>query len=217
MEIRGLIALLLRRWLVIVPLLAVVVAGAGYAFATVPVRYEWTGNVILQAPKLGRKATAVPQEITETNSMLAYSPTLSTTAALLLEDVYATLKDVVEDPKEKIKIEREGPFLIVKVEGATEERTLALGASVFAKIDKALSDKQSELGAPQSTLITTQVVTAPEEAVKLGKARAAAVGGILGGGGLLTLITALAADSVFTGRRGRREAKAGSRRAMPAS
>ncbi|SDD48436.1 hypothetical protein [Actinokineospora iranica] len=201
MDLRSLFSLVLRRWLVVVPLLVLAVAGAGFAYLNTPVRYSWTGTAVLLAPRTGPVAPVGKTVVSETNSLLAFRPSLSTTAALLIDDVGSRAAKLSREPKETVEITREGPFLTVAVEGATHKRATDLGASAFSLMRVALDKEQRFLGAPESTLITLHVVTSPVEPVKVTKARTTMVGAALGGGGLLALICAFAADSVADARR----------------
>ncbi|WP_104478031.1 hypothetical protein V5P93_006754 [Actinokineospora auranticolor] len=205
MQFRKLFALLARRWLVIVPLLVLTLGGAGYAYATTPLSYQWTGSVVMLAPKDGRIVRPASQR-EQTNSLLAFAPTLSTITIMLIEETAVSAAKLVTQPKDGVEISREGPFMTAKVEGATEARAKELGQNAFDLIRDSLDEKQRDLGAPPSTWVTVSVVAAPAEAEKLPKARIGKVGGVIAGGGLLALVCAFAVESVSVNRRERRAA-----------
>ncbi|GAA3018734.1 hypothetical protein [Actinokineospora globicatena] len=197
-------ALLVRRWLVIVPLLLVTLVGAGYAYVSTPLGYQWTGTVVMLAPKDGR-IVRPPSQLEQTNSLLAFAPTLSTITIMLIEETAVSAGKLVTQPKDAVEITREGPFMTAKVEGATIARAKELGQQAFDLIRKSLDDKQRSLGAPPSTWVTVSVVTAPAEPEKLPKAKITKVGGILAAGGLLALFCAVAVESVAENRRRRQQ------------
>ncbi|GAA2965363.1 hypothetical protein [Actinokineospora diospyrosa] len=196
-------ALLVRRWLVVVPLLLIALVGAGYAYVSTPLGYQWTGTVVMLAPKDGR-IVRPPSQLEQTNALLAFAPTLSTITIMLIEETAVSAGKLVTQPKDAVVITREGPFMTAKVEGATQARAKELGRLAFDLIRNSLDDKQRSLGAPPSTWVTVSVVAAPEEPEKLPKAKITKVGGILAGGGLLALFSAVAVESVADYRRRKR-------------
>ncbi|WP_018682739.1 hypothetical protein [Actinokineospora enzanensis] len=202
MNFGKLFGLLRRRWLVLVPLLLVTAVGAGYAYVTTPLGYQWTGSVVMLAPKDGRIVRPASQ-LEQTNSLLAFAPTLSTITIMLIEETAVSAAKLVTQPKDAVEITRDGPFMSVKVEGATAARALELGKEGFDLIRDSLDDRQKALGAPASTWVTVSVVAAPAEPEKLPKARISKVGGVLAAGTLFALFCAFAAESVSTSRRQR--------------
>ncbi|GLZ42078.1 hypothetical protein [Actinokineospora sp. NBRC 105648] len=194
--------LLVRRWLVLVPLLLITAVAAGYFYISTPVGYQWTGTVVMLAPKDGR-IVRPPSQLEQTNSLLAFAPTLSTITIMLIEETHVSAGKLATQPKDAVEISREGPFMTAKVEGASAARAKQLGADAFELIRKALNSKQETLGAPPSTWVTVSVVTAPAEPEKLPKAKITKVGGTLAAGGLLALFCAFAVESIAVNRRKR--------------
>ncbi|WP_026422443.1 hypothetical protein [Actinokineospora inagensis] len=193
-------ALLRRRWLLVVPMLLVTVVGAGYMYISTPLAYQWTGTVVMLAPKDGR-IVRPPSQLEQTNSLLAFAPTLSTITIMLIEQTAVSAGKLVTQPKDAVAISREGPFMTVKVEGATTTRAKELGKQAFDLIEKSLNDEQGALGAPPSTWVTVGVVAAPQDPEKLPKGKVSKGGGVFGAGLMLTLITTCAVESVAENRR----------------
>ena len=216
MDFWGAVRTLRRRWYIALPAAITAVAVAAGVFLSIPTRYQSTGVMVLTSPAAGGTFSEKlsPEDAVQVNPLLAFDGSLTTTAQILAQ--------ILADPKtrkESLGIGKDstenftaagggmsGPFLFVTADGSTPEAAERLVTTVMDFASKELVKQQTELKAPASTFITSQVIVNPTaaEAQIGGKVRYAGAAFVL----LMLLTTAatFGGDSVLNHLKRRREA-----------
>lgn len=219
MDFWGAVRTLRRRWYIALPAAITAVAVAAGVFLSIPTRYQSSGVMVLTSPAAGGTFSEKlsPEDAVQVNPLLAFDGSLTTTAQILAQ--------ILADPKtrkESLGLDKDstenftaagggmsGPFLFVTADGSTPESAEQLVTTVMEFATKELDKQQTELKAPASTFITSQVIVNPTtaEAQIGGKVRYAGAAFVL----LMLLTTAatFGGDSVLNHLRRRREAREG--------
>jgi uncharacterized protein involved in exopolysaccharide biosynthesis len=209
------LGVLLRRWYVALPALAVSLGLAGAVFLSVHTDYESTSTIVLASPTDGARVQVGqtgPQD--RVNPMLAFDGSLITSAQIIIQKLQdpAIAKQLL-DPAggEKYQVgngQLSGPFIVVVATAHTPNAAHGLAERVVQRARTELTDSQQTLKAPATTFITVVPVVAPTpaEAKIGGKTRYAGVALVLGL--ISSLGAAYAAESIMDARR-RRHAKIG--------
>lgn len=211
MDLWKTILVLLRRWYVAVPVFVVSLALAGAAYATVPLRWESSGTVVLTTPASGASSEAAKSRGL-TNPYLAFDMSLGVTAAILIHNMKApsVQKELGVDGKdstyEVTGPEIGTPFIHIVAEATSKEGAQDIVKRTLERVNQDLVDRQTALQAPPSTFIKIEAVAPPTEAEPLrgGKMRAAGAALVLGFAAMLTAAYGL--ESWSLARKRKREA-----------
>ena len=211
------VLLLFRRWYVAIPTF---VAGLGLAFVAyslAPASYESGTVLVLTSPLAG--GTEVParrQPTSLTNPLLNFDPSLSQTAALLIQEVKSPAVAAqlgvqpgsdthydVNNGSSNPELLQNGPFIFVTGFASTPAAAEDLARRVADRVALMLEQRQEEVLAPASTHIEVQRVVDVTDGQRLtGKpARVAATS--LAVAGLASLMAVYAFESFATRKRRR--------------
>lgn len=213
------VLVLFRRWYVVVPAFMVTIAATMAVYASVPARYESNAVLVLTTPLIGSSTSANPDMPPSLiNPLLNFEQGLNTSAAILIQALQkpelAAQLGVVPGGDTSYEVNNgsinpelliTGPFLFIRGESGTASGAEGIVRRVVQRARIELANRQQVVEAPKPTYITMDVVvpaTVPEEK-RSGKARSAVAA--LGLGGIASLVTAFASESVANARRERRQ------------
>lgn len=189
--------ILLRRWYVTVPGLVLAGVLVFATWTTVSPTYQAIGSLLLHNPPTGQDPTTG-----RSNPYTNYNN---------LQIPARVVVDVLNQPTKRAELADEGatgtfellldptgsvPVVTVVSTGGTEQETVRTLELAMNGYDEVLLERQQMLGAPRSTLVTTEVVTAPTRALALqgSRIRAALITGVMAVA--LTIGLAFAAEGV---------------------
>jgi uncharacterized protein involved in exopolysaccharide biosynthesis len=210
---------LVRRWYVAIPALAVSAGLAAMAYQSIPPKYQATGSVVLLTPTHGASGSA--SKSGPTNPLLSFDGSLETTAQLLTQ--------VLLSPAVAEQLASEGatgdyqvgdaniggPFVNVVATGrsaAESQRTVTL---VLNRARVELLDRENKLSAPRSSYISVEDVVRPTVAKVLVGGKMKGAGAALALGMAASLGSAFMIESIVENRRERRGVPRAARRAGP--
>jgi hypothetical protein len=194
-DVWGLTVAALRRWYILLPLLAISLVAAIALGSRAQSEYEVTGSVMLVAPPQENPNPFADDYASEILGIgLASSSTREDMANQGLSDAY------------ELAYDRGSPIISMRVVAPTEALALQTADELVARLDRTLSSAQTERGIPRSTRVALDVVDAPDvaEPVVTGRLRLTAV--IALAGGILSVACAVLADVILLRRRDRRQA-----------
>lgn len=197
MDIWGLTAAALRRWYVLVPMLAISVAAAYLLGSRAQAEYEVNGSVMLVVPP---QRNPNPYSDDYATEILGIQATSSSTR----EDfVNRGLTD-----KYVVEFERRSPIMTLQVVASDELMALETAEAIIDYLDDTLIGAQKDRGVANAQQVTLAVVDAPDaaEPVVGGRMRVTAV--VVGLGALLSLACAVFVDAILLRRRDRATAAA---------
>jgi hypothetical protein len=167
---------LLRRRLLILPLLGCTIAIAVTAFYLTPPRYASSTTMVLTAPASGGTLSEDPNRPTSvTNPMLTFTNDLKTASAILIyamntPEVAAELGVVdggptgltIDDGRTNPEIfSGNGPFVYIAAESTSAAEAKKVVVRAQERIRQELVDRQKSLGAPPETYLTLIDVVGP--------------------------------------------------------
>lgn len=204
MDIWDSLAMLLRRWYAVVPVLLVAALGACYVVLFMPPSFEARGQVVLLPPTTASTAEA------SSNPYLAFGSSLDITAGVVAESLMSdqtveSLSQVGLRSTYEVGLSSagNGPVLNVIVTDSNADAAETMLRTLFTRIDQVLVERQAQALAPKGTQITASVVAftpTPHRLIK-SKVRALAALAVLAlSGGVLA---GSLAEAVATRRRGR--------------
>jgi hypothetical protein len=208
-----------RRWYISVPAFFATLVLAGAAYSAVPLQYQSGSVLVLTTPLAGgTQPTHEPNPRALTNPLLTFDRSLALTASIVIQQLNSsesaftmgvvpggTTAYQVTNGSTNPELLETGPFLFVQGTGPTPEAATDVVTKVSDMAREVLARRQDDLGAPESTHITMQVVVQPTAGQPLlgSSLRAFAAAGALAG--LASLAAVFAFESLMT-HRGRRRA-----------
>ena len=205
MDVGELLALLRRRWAIVVPLLALTVVGIGGAWAKVPTQYQSQVQLtMLNAPKI----TDEPGN--DGNPYLAFDTTLAVDVDFLSRNIssgasasqLATL-GVTESYSAAIADNALGPFMQLTVTGPDKQH-ISKSMQVLIKFtEQRWQSLQVSAGSPAGSIIGMSEIAPPSSPTKVLKRKFEAVAGIALVGIVLSVLIAVVLDSILRRRSGR--------------
>jgi hypothetical protein len=215
------VLVIFRRWYISVPAFVATLVLAGAAFSAVPIQYESGSVLVLTTPLAGgTQATDAKHPNALTNPLLTFDRSLALTASIVIQQMNSpetelalgvvpggTTEYRVTNGSTNPELLETGPFLFVQGTGPTPEAARDVVAKASAKATQVLEVRQTEIGAPESTHITVQVVVPPTAGQPLlgSPLRAFAATGALAG--LTSLAAVFGFESLMYHRRRRRAAR----------
>jgi capsular polysaccharide biosynthesis protein len=203
---------LFRRWYVVVPMLALTVFGAGYAFKAASASYEAKSTLVLVAPPAstgqlnpdGTKATPCTQNPYCASGNLLNLANVTTRA---MADPSTTTRLLAGNPGTSYNVildAEPSPIIEMTADGPTSPSTLRALHDVSLGVQRELERRQKGIGVPSTALITSSPVTTATSAEQqsAGKERALVIAAAVGLA--LTLLAAVLAEYFARSRRRRR-------------
>lgn len=179
MEFWKVVAALLMRKSVAIPVIGLAVAVGALAFVVTPPRYVSSTTMVLTTPTSGATLSQDPNRPNGlTNPLLNFDTGLKTTSTILIQAMNtpevgsrlgatggSTKMTIDDGSSNPALLDNNGPFVYIQVESATPEDAQSVVLEAQQLIRQELVDRQVALNAPPETYIAmTDVVspTAPE-------------------------------------------------------
>lgn len=206
MEFTAVVAALLRRWYVVLVGLAMTAGLVYVANDAVPPTYSATGSVLLLPP-----GASIPDGSNPLLQLGGLEQPAALVVAYLAGDearqVFAdefpnTTYDVVLDPLSR------GPLILITVEDPAQDDVMEALGSVLATLPDALSMLQDQVDAPADSRVTSMPLSVDTEPTTERGDSLRALIAAAGVGLVLTLVGAVAFDSLAARRRERRRVSA---------
>lgn len=209
------VLVLLRRWYITVPALLATLGIAAAAYSAMPRQYQSSSILVLTSPLTG--GTRVTTPATVTNPLLNFDRSLSLSAAIVIQqmnspETAAALRLTpggmpgyqVTNGSTNPELLESGPFVFVDGTASTPAAAEEITERVAAMVADVLSERQTQLNAPESTHIGIQTVvpTTSGRLLSGNPTRAAAAAAALAG--LTSLAAVYGFESLMTYRRRRR-------------
>lgn len=204
MYLVDLLALLLRRWVVVMIGLALTGAGAYGVLTYVEPDYQASGQLLLLLPP---EATG---DATPTSPFLNFESGISTAASLVAgqvgsKDTQRELAAEGHDAEYAVALAPEaGPLLVVTTKDKDPAVAVSTRDAVMERIAAELARIQKEARVPQRQLINADTTSTTKKAEVLPGSRMRALVGVAGVGALVTLLAAFGLDRLLLRRRTRR-------------
>ncbi len=203
MDLGSAVKVLLRRWIVVLVGLLLTVGGAAYLYLSAPPSYTAGARMLLLLPPNARGADAVgspflylPDGLNVIGRLVSVSATTREFREAMAAEGLTSGYQVTVDPQ--------NPIVVIAVEGPDPEDVLATRDWMVGALQEELLAVQVEEGAPEAQIAHARVFAAEERPVEQGNARLREVIGVLGMGGVVTLLAAFGVDRLFQQRRARR-------------
>lgn len=202
MDLKDLARSALRRWYVLLVCLLLTAAGALGIARSMPASYDVSSSILLLPP-----ASSVGDEGNPYLYLSGLGQAVDVLVTRLTSDAVA--QPVLErHPGVTLTVERDvsttGPIILVSASGPDAAEGESTVAEVVAALPGQLADLQSALDVPDGSVITSTVLTAPEDAAPNTKARTRAATAVVGAGLVLSVLVTALADRVLLDRRRRR-------------
>jgi hypothetical protein len=205
MDVGELLALLRRRWAVLVPMLAVTVIAVAGAFAKIPTQYESQVQLTMLN---AQKVTNQPGN--DGNPFLAFDSTLGVDVDFLARNVTSgssaqqlAALGVTETYSAAIADNALGPFMQLSVTGPDEHHvTLSLRTLVNFTEQRWLS-LQKASDAPANSIIGMDEIAPPSAPSPVYKRKIEAVAGVAAIGIVLSILIPVVVDTIIRRRKGR--------------
>ncbi|WP_028471909.1 hypothetical protein [Nocardioides alkalitolerans] len=213
MDLKDLARSALRRWYVLLVCLLLTAAGALGIARSMPASYDVSSSILLLPP-----ASSVGDEGNPYLYLSGLGQAVDVLVTRLTSDAVA--QPVLErHPGVTLTVERDvsttGPIILVSASGPDAADGESTVAEVVAALPGQLADLQSALDVPDGSVITSTVLTAPEDAAPNTKARTRAATAVVGAGLVLSVLVTALADRVLLDRRRRRTGEAADPVAVP--
>lgn len=213
MDLKDLARSALRRWYVLLVCLLLTAAGALGIARSMPASYDVSSSILLLPP-----ASSVGDEGNPYLYLSGLGQAVDVLVTRLTSDAVA--QPVLErHPGVTLTVERDvsttGPIILVSASGPDAADGESTVAEVVAALPGQLADLQSALDVPDGSVITSTVLTAPEDAAPNTKARTRAATAVVGVGLVLSVLVTALADRVLLDRRRRRTGEAADPVAVP--
>jgi len=205
MDVGELLALLRRRWAVLVPLLALTLVGIGGAWAKIPTQYQSQIQLtMLNAPKI----TDEPGN--DGNPYLAFDTTLAVDVDFLARNVTSgasgaqlAARGVTEDYSAAIADNALGPFMQLTVTGPDKQHIAQSMQTLINFTEQRWHSLQVAAGSPAGSIIGLTEIAPASAPTPVYKRKFEAVAGVAVLGIILSVLVAVVLDSVMRRRSGR--------------
>lgn len=216
MDFWATLTVLIRRWYVALPVLALALGLTAWMYAAIPHRYVSTSIVVLTQPVTGPTASSAATE-ERTNPLLNFRYGLSEAATVVVQvvntpGVAADLTAgagpgadvVITNGTTNQESFTSAPFVFVQGFAETPEQADAITERSTARARAELVRLQQRFGADPSTYITFSEVVPPTTAVAPTADEKRPIAAVLAVGVFAMLAATFAVESVLTGRERRR-------------
>jgi hypothetical protein len=206
MDLLTIIAIVVRRWYVFFPIVAL--TGIGLLLITPQLRpeYQASGSLLLVGPK---KVTQVvqgkPTQI-GVNPLLGSGQPLMTTSATLASD--ASSLAVREGIKESgavldytVAVDSHAPIITVVDRATKPSAAIAAVDTLLARMSTRLATLQQEVGAPSSELVDSKILDGPIDTTVLSSSKNRTVILLAFAGLLVATSATFTVDGIITSRR----------------
>lgn len=202
MDVGELLALLRRRWAVVIPLLALTVVGIAGAWAKVHTQYQSQVQLtMLNAPKI----TDEPGN--DGNPYLAFDTTLAVDVDFLARNVTSGASasqlaalGVTEGYTAAIADNALGPFMQLSVTGPNKQHVSQSMLVLIKFTEQRWYSLQKSIGAPAGSIIGMSEIAPPGPPSPVFKRKIEVVAGVAILGLVLTVLIAVVADSIIRRR-----------------
>ncbi|MBI1758407.1 MAG: hypothetical protein HYR62_04170 [Actinobacteria bacterium] len=202
---------LLRRWYVALPALALSLGLAAVVFEAVPAKYASAGTIVLLSPSTGTGAGGTKSP---TNPLLAFDGSLTTVSTALIQVMLSSEvgKDLASAGAtadyEVGDGNLGGPFIHVEATGASPAEAQRTVGLVLERTSTELRDREVAYRAPLATYIQVDYLVRPSEAKRLLGSKVRAAGAALALALAFSISSAFMIESIMENRRNRRRPKA---------
>ena len=232
MDLRSLIRLLIRRWAVVIPTIAITVFVGQEMLSSVEPEFEANGSILVLAPPetavSGTTGTSVddvsPSSEVVSNPFAEISAALNTSAFALAqlatneaERERITASGLSADYD--VVVLSDGPILSITARAERPTQAVATAKAVMELIAERIDEREARIGVPPERRLDLEVLSTPTKASELTIARTRAIVATVALGIVATLGAGLLAESwatsemrVRSGRRGRGRLRRWSRR-----
>jgi hypothetical protein len=204
---------MLRRWYLVLPGLAATVAGTLAMVGVAPPAYEARGAVLMLPPaQVG--STGTNDGPVQINPFLELGGSLYATADVAAQVIMSdpVARELAEDgavAAYEVMVGQESPTLTVLATGSSARETIDTVNLVTRRVQQELASRQHAAGAPETSLITADVISAPDEARVLLGSKLRAGAAVVALGSTTTISLGFLAESIAVGRRRRRASAPG--------
>ncbi|KQR12209.1 hypothetical protein [Cellulomonas sp. Leaf334] len=199
MEFTAVVAALLRRWYVVLVGLAMTAGLVYVANDAVPPTYSAAGSVLLLPPGASLEDGSNPLlalgGLEQPAALVVAYLAGDEARQLFAEDFPNTTYDIVLDPLSR------GPLVLIKVEDPSEEDVMAALNAVLDTLPDALTMLQDQVEAPADSRVTSMPLSVDTRATTERSDSLRALIAAAGVGMVLTLVGAIAFDSLAARRR----------------
>lgn len=218
MESGEFLALLCRRWAVVVPMLILTAIGLAGAWIKIPTQYQSQVQLtMLNAPRV----TNEPGN--DGNPYLAFDATLGVDVDLLARNVTSGTSaqqlaalGVTEQYSAAIANNALGPFMQLSVTGPHRAHVTQSIQVLISFTEQRWRDLQKASSAPANSIIGLSEIAPPNVPSQVHKRKIEAVAGVAIAGIILSLLVAVVTDSIIRRRSSRRQSSRRSQLSEPA-
>jgi hypothetical protein len=221
MDLWEALRVLARRWFVVVPLLILTGFAAVNLYSASQPEYSVNGSMLLRGPSVSQDEDSGLR-----NPYLDYGnmavPARVVTDIMLTPSVYHELtRDTGTTFEIGLDTTTSAPLVMLTVNGPSPEAVVTAAQAIVDYFGATLQQRQLDAGAPEQTLITTEVVAPPVDVLQENASRVRMLVGVAGVGVLFSVGMAFLVEAIVRVRaRGkgktRRPAKAGKEADAPA-
>jgi uncharacterized membrane protein len=206
MDLLTIIAILVRRWYVFFPIVALTVIGLLLITPQLQPEYQASGSLLVVGPKkVTQLVQGKPTEIA-VNPLLGSGQPLMTTSATLASD--ASSLAVREGIKGSgavldytITVDSHAPIITVVDRATTASAAIQAVDILLARMSTRLATLQQEVGAPSSDLVDSKILNGPIDTTILSGSKNRTVILLAFAGLILATSAAFTVDGIITGRR----------------
>jgi hypothetical protein len=216
MDVGELLALLRRRWAVLVPMLAVTVIAIAGAATKIPTQYQSQVQLTMLN---AQKVTNEPGN--DGNPFLAFDTTLGVDVDFLARNVTSgssaqqlAALGVTESYSAAIADNALGPFMQLSVTGPDKQHVVQSLHTLITFTEKRWLDLQKASDAPANSIIGMDEIAPPSAPSPVYKRKVEAIAGVAIAGVVLSILVSVVADTMIR-RRSRRSPRRKPARAEP--
>ncbi|MBB5786220.1 hypothetical protein [Jiangella mangrovi] len=212
MDLWEALRVLARRWVVVVPLLVLTAFGAFNLYSTTEPEYTVTGSLLLRGPSVSQD-----EETGQRNPYLDYGnmavPARVVTDIALTPSTYHELtRDTGTTFEIGLDTTTSAPLVMLTVNGPTPDAVVAGAQNVVDFFNTTLQQRQLDAGAPENTLITSEIVQPATDVLQENASRIRMLVGVTGVGVLFSVGMAFLVEAIVRARargKSKRRAKNG--------
>ncbi|PZF79914.1 hypothetical protein [Jiangella anatolica] len=215
MDLWEALRILARRWFVVVPLLLLTAFGAVNLYSTTEPEYTTTGSILLRGPSVGQDEASGLR-----NPYLDYG-NMAVPARVVVDIALtpSTYHDLTGDTGTTFELGLDtttsAPLVVLNVTGPSPDAVVTTAQGILEFFSATLRQRQLDAGAPENTLITTEVVTPPVDVLQQNASRLRMLVGVAGVGVLFSVGMAFLVEAILRIRARGRSKKPPAKEAEP--